>query len=224
MRNSLDIVPRELRDFFAIAEKIKGEEINPLSVVHEYFVSIREKGINKRTRKGEYRILEQNALLHVCELTTDDVAQAPSHLQEQLTKAYASYVESRKEESRTKQLSISLTDTERYVTQKMADASNMKFGDYIREVLLMLAWHTLNRGKIPSEYATEDDPLRAAFISLQDVNKEFVIGRCTQDAFTPDEVKLAMDKADISASQAVTLMQELERLRDERLLKLQDFF
>lgn len=41
-------------------------------------------------------------------------------------------------------------------------------------------------------------------------------GEAMQDAFTPDEVKLAMDKADISASQAVTLIKELERLRDER--------
>lgn len=43
-------------------------------------------------------------------------------------------------------------------------------------------------------------------------------GKAMQDAFTPDEVKLAMKKAGISGSEiADDLMAELERLRDKRM-------
>ena len=54
-------------------------------------------------------------------------------------------------------------------------------------------------------------------MSLWHFAKLAAAGRHLWDAFTPEEVKQAMDKAGILPSQAATLMEELKRLRDARM-------
>ena len=155
-------------------------------------------------RRGVISIEVTPEYIYKCvNVTIEDLETIPPESMKQIKEAMRAYA---KRELDPRQEKISVTRIEKGLLRTCGENENLPWSSYTIKAALNMA--RLSRGlsdKIGELLRIEE----VAYLATQ--------GRKLQDAFTPDEVTQAMDKAGISPSQAVTLMAELERMRNARM-------
>lgn len=147
------------------------------------------------------------ALLEMCRITEEDLGVIPSQLAKEFEAAISEFIELMDSAKTSDRKLISFNVIEKAFIKYAADLEGKNFSQYVSEAAFMVA--VLN--------AYPPDGINSGSFGLEQANRCAVLGAKLHDAFKPEEVKQAMDVVGISASQAVNLMAELERLRDARM-------
>ena len=179
-------------DMYKIAEDaIEAGNIN------DFFLLVKD-------RRGVISLAFTPEYIYKCvNITIEDLETIPPEFRKQIKEAMWAVEES---VNGPRQEKISVTLSEKSLLRMCGENENLPWSSYTIKAALNMAW--LSRGLADK---------RGEQLRIEEIEYLARQGRKLQDAFTPDEVTQAMDKAGISPSQAVKLMAELERLRDARM-------
>ena len=191
-----------------IRKRLGKEELAGVDFSLDALRKTNNAGEWKRDRRGcMLFIMSREALLAMAGVTESDLEQAPVELKREFETAIRKYYQEQLEENARAQYKISLSPIEKAAIEEAAQLQGVSWSEYAASTAVIVALETKCLAR---EIGVEH-------VSLWHFAKLAAAGRHLWDAFTPEEVKQAMDKAGILPSQAATLMEELKRLRDARM-------
>ena len=191
-----------------IRKRLGKEELACVDFSLDALRKVNNCGEWKRDRRGcMLFIMSREALLAMAGVTESNLEQAPEELRGEFETAIRKYYQEQLEENNRAQYKISLSPIEKAAIEEAAQLQGVSWSEYAASTAVIVALETKC---LAQEIGVEH-------VSLWHFAKLAAAGRHLWDAFTPDEVTQAMDKAGISPSQAVKLMDELERMRNARM-------
>lgn len=161
----------------------------------------------KRYHGKAFFLLNRLALLEMHRITEEDLGAIPPQLAKEFEAAISEFIELMDSAKTSDRKLISFDVIDIAFIKYAANLEGETFSQYVNKAAVTFAF--LN--------AHPPDGINSGSFGIKQASKCAVLGAKLHDAFKPEEVKQAMDVAGISASQAVNLMAELERLRDARM-------
>lgn len=152
------------------------------------------RGLNFEKR---YSIMLESAL-YICDISKEDFENAPQELRTSFDEAMAASRAIVRDNELIRQVKIQLSKFTKSSIESTAQKYSMKFSDFVVSSANLLSMLSC---AFPTFRAMED--------ALTDVMLRHA-------EYSKDEIAQAMDVTGITPSQAVKLMEELERLRDAR--------
>ena len=185
-----------VRELANILSEIAAEVIEKGSADSFLYSETSRRGINKLVFTREYFLRCISVTGRDIESLSEEDKKEVNNCLDEASKFFAE----------TQQEKISITLLEKSILDRASAEEEKEWSAY-----------TVHSALVMATLSSRLSDARNRSLRVDEIASLAIRGKLLHEAFTPEEVKQAMDKAGISPSQAVTLMAELERLRDARM-------